>query len=152
MCLPLVSHKFYVSLALPISPEIMDGFWCSRCLKDCIKVPDMIRLFAGGATTPLVVKIWTKQTWVKIEYSRDFDRDFTLFRGQIWLWLSYNFFVLWFQDSTQKISSHFDQKWRRDSNFPEFWFHFESGKSTSHPHFYSKWLEIFLCRIITQKE
>ena len=47
-----MGHKFYIQLALPISPEIMDGFWCSRCL---------------GAITPLVVKIWTKQPWVKIE-------------------------------------------------------------------------------------
>ena len=34
-----VGHKFYIPLALPISPEIMDGFWCSRCLNDCIEVP-----------------------------------------------------------------------------------------------------------------
>ena len=27
--------------------------------------------------------------------------------------------------------------------FPEFWFHFELGKSTSRLHFCSKWLEIF---------
>ena len=47
----------FTLLALPISPEIMDGFGCSRCLKDRVKVPDMMRLFAGGATTPLVVKI-----------------------------------------------------------------------------------------------
>ena len=34
------------------------------------------------------------------------------------------FFVLWFQDSTQKISSHFDQKWGRDGNFSRIliWF------------------------------
>ena len=63
-----VCHKFYIQLALPISPAIMDRFWCSRCLNDSIKVPDMMRLFAGGATTPLVVKIWTKQPWVKIEF------------------------------------------------------------------------------------
>ena len=30
-------------------------------------MPDMMRLFAGSATTPLVVKILTKQLWVKIE-------------------------------------------------------------------------------------
>ena len=48
-------------LALPISPRLMDGFWCSRCLKDHIKVSNMMKLFSGGATTPLVVKIWTKQ-------------------------------------------------------------------------------------------
>ena len=53
----LLCHKFYIQLALPISPEIMDRFLCSRCLNDRVKVPDMIRLFAGGATTPLVVKI-----------------------------------------------------------------------------------------------
>ena len=80
--------------------------------------------------------------------SRDFDRNFGLSRGKIWLWLFYNFqvissknegvtaisvifvtliailryleakfdygyfiifFVLWFHDSTQKISSHFEQ-------------------------------------------
>ena len=64
---PSVGHKFYIQLALPISPEIMDRFCCSRCLNDCIKVSDMMRLFVGGATTPLVVKIWTKQPWVKIE-------------------------------------------------------------------------------------
>ena len=39
-------------LPLPISHEIMDGFWCSRCLNDRIKVPDMMRLFASGATNP----------------------------------------------------------------------------------------------------
>ena len=35
----------------------------------------MMRLFAGGATTTLVLKIWTKQPWVKIEYSRNIDRN-----------------------------------------------------------------------------
>ena len=58
---PSVGHEFYISLALPISPEIMDGFLCSRCLNDRIEVPDMMGLFAGGATTPLVLKIWSKQ-------------------------------------------------------------------------------------------
>ena len=51
-----------------------------------------MRLFAGGATTPLVVKIWIKQPWVKIEKLHDFDRDFTLSRGKIWLCLFYDFF------------------------------------------------------------
>ena len=32
---------------------------------------------------PLVVKIWTKQPWVKIKNSWDFDRDFALSRGKI---------------------------------------------------------------------
>ncbi len=52
-----------------------------------------MRLFAGGATTPLVVKIWTKQPWVKIEYLRNFDRNFALFRGKIWPWLFYIFLL-----------------------------------------------------------
>ena len=56
-----VRNEFYIWLALPISPSIMDRFWCSRCLNDRVEVLYMIRLFAGGATTPLVVKIWTKQ-------------------------------------------------------------------------------------------
>ena len=53
-------------IPLPISHEIMDGFWCSRCLNDRIKVPDMMRFFVGGALTPLVVEIWTKQPKVEI--------------------------------------------------------------------------------------
>ena len=40
-----------------------------------------------------MVKIWTKQPWLKIENLRDFDRDFALSRGKIWLWLFYNFFL-----------------------------------------------------------
>ena len=78
---------------LSIKSEIMERFWCLRCLNNHIEVPDLIRLFAGCTTTPLVVKIWTKQPWVKIEYSRNFDRNFALFRGKIWLWLFYNFFL-----------------------------------------------------------
>ena len=55
VCLPcVVRHEFYISLALPISPEKMHRF---RCLNDRIEVPDMIKLFAVGATTPMVVKI-----------------------------------------------------------------------------------------------
>ena len=42
------------------------------------------------------------------------------------------FFVLWFQDSTQKISSHFEQKWRRDGDFSEFWFYFGKIKKMFH--------------------
>ena len=126
---------------MPISPEIIDGFWCSRCLNDRIDLsdmigtfassakaslvaknrtkkiiplpliesspvdgfwrlkcqynrinqPDIIGLFVGGTTTPLVVKVWTKQPWVKIEYLRNFDHSFAIFRSKIWLWLFYNF-------------------------------------------------------------
>ena len=71
----------------------MDRFWCSRCLNDRIEVPDMMRLFAGGATTPLVVKIWTKQPWFEIENLHNFDYYFALSRGKILLWLFYTFLL-----------------------------------------------------------
>ena len=38
--------------------------------KQRIEVSDMIRLFAGGARAPLVVKILIKQPWVKIKNLR----------------------------------------------------------------------------------
>ena len=129
----------------------MDGFWHSRCLNHRIEVADMMRLFPGGATTPLVVKIGTKQPWVKIENWRNFDCNFALSRGKIWLWLFYNFFALWFQDSTQKISSHFKQKWRRDGDFSEFWFYFESRKSMSWHYFCLKLLEMFCIQSLNHK-
>ena len=51
-CVPssVFRHKFCIQLALPISPIIMDRFLCFRCLYDHIEVPDMMRLFAAGAT------------------------------------------------------------------------------------------------------
>merc|ERR1712002_1043720 len=39
----------------------VDRFWCLRCLNDRIKVPDMIRSFASGATASLVAKNGTKK-------------------------------------------------------------------------------------------
>ena len=58
----LLCHKFYIQLALPISPEIMDRFWCSRCLNDRIKVPDMMRSLQVAPLPPwwpkLELKIW----------------------------------------------------------------------------------------------
>ena len=41
---------------MPIESEIMDGFWCSRCLNNHINLPDMIGSFLSGATTSMVVK------------------------------------------------------------------------------------------------
>ena len=64
-----VRPKFYIQLALPISPEIMDGFWCSRCLNDRIDLLYMIGSFASGANVSLVAKNWTKKIipllWIK---------------------------------------------------------------------------------------
>jgi len=143
-----VRHKFYIQLALPISPEIMDGFWCSRCLNDRVEVPDMMRLFAGGATTPLVVKIWTKQLWVKIENSRDFDRDFALFRAKVWLWLFYNFIsvmVLRFYTRDLKSFRARIKTWRRFSRIL-IWFWI--GKINVTPSFLLEMTWNFLCTIL----
>ena len=48
-------------LALHISPEIMDGFWCSRCLNDRVDLLYMIGSFASGANVSLVAKNGTKK-------------------------------------------------------------------------------------------
>ena len=48
-------------LALPIFPDIMDGFWCSRCLNDRIDLLYMIGSFASGANVSLVAKNGTKK-------------------------------------------------------------------------------------------
>ena len=46
---------------LPIKSEIMDRFWCSRCLNDCIDLLYMIGSFACGANVSLVAKNGTKK-------------------------------------------------------------------------------------------
>ena len=51
-------------LALPIESVIMDGFWHSRCLNDCIDFPDMIGSFASGANASLVLKLELKIVWL----------------------------------------------------------------------------------------
>ena len=45
----------------PIKSEIMDGFWCSRCLNDRIDLPDKIGSFLSGTYTPMVVKNGTNK-------------------------------------------------------------------------------------------
>ena len=108
----------------------MLSIWCSRCLNNCLEVPNMMRSFSGGAPTPLVVKSWTKQPWWKIENSRDFDHDFALSRGQIRLWLFYTFFSLWSKDSTQKFQVILNKKNRRcDGDFRNFRFFFNFRES-----------------------
>ena len=48
-------------LALPMYSEIIDGFWHSRCLNECIDLFYMIGLFASGAHASLVAKYGTKE-------------------------------------------------------------------------------------------
>ena len=45
----------------PISSEIMDGFWCSRCLNDRIGLFYMIGSFASGANFSLMAKNGTRK-------------------------------------------------------------------------------------------
>ena len=44
-----------------LSQLFEDKFWCSRCINDRIKVPDMIGSFASGATAFQVAKNRTKK-------------------------------------------------------------------------------------------
>ena len=133
-----VCHKSYIQLALPISPEIMDRFWCSRCLNDRVEVPDMMRLFAGGATTPLVVKIWTKQPWVKIENWHKFVCNFVLSRGKIWLCLFYNFFCIVVQKFYTKNFKSFGAKKKAWCWFSQFKIKSKFGKIAVMPSFLLK--------------
>ena len=138
LLLLFLRHEFYIQLALPISPEIMDGFWCSRCLNDRIKVPEMMRLFAGGAKTPLVVKIWTKHPWVKIEYLRNFNRDFAPFIGKILLWLFYNLFSVMVPRFYTKIVKSFWSKMKVWRQFFQILISFLIGKINVMPSFLLK--------------
>ena len=65
---PCVCHKFSVQLALPISPEIMDRFWCSRCLNDHIDLANMIRSLASGANAPWWPKIEIRKTFQTLRF------------------------------------------------------------------------------------
>ena len=77
---------------LSIKSEQMDGFWCSRCLNDHIDVPNMIWSFSGAATTPLVVKSWTKQPWLKIRiFAQLWSWFHTIWRHNLTIHLLYTF-------------------------------------------------------------
>ena len=52
-------------------------------------------------------------------------------------------FAFGFHDSTQKISSHFEQKWRRDGDLNRENSHWKLEKSPSRLQFCSEWLENF---------
>ena len=109
-------HIFMLPLRIPKESEIIDGFWHSRCLNNINDLLYMIESFVIGANASLVAKNGTKLPWVKIENSRNFDRDFALFRGQIWLWLFYNLFcvmVLRFYTKNFKSFRPKMKAWRR---------------------------------------
>ena len=54
---------------MAIESEILDGFLYSRCLNDCIDLPDMIRSLASGANASLVAKNGTKKTFQTLQFS-----------------------------------------------------------------------------------
>ena len=128
--------------------EIIDRFWCSRCLNNRFEVPNMMRLFAGGATTPLVVKIWTKQPWVKIENLCDFDCNFALFRGKIWLWLFYNLFCIMVLKFYTKNFKSFRPKMKAWHRFSRLKMKSKFGKIAVTPSFLVEMTWNFLCRIL----
>ena len=103
-----VRQKFYIQLTLPISPEIMDGLWCSRCVNDRMEVPDMMRLFASGATTPWWWKFELNNPGCKLKICATLITILHYLEAK----LDYSYFMiivaLCFKYSTQKISSHFD--------------------------------------------
>ena len=114
---------------------------------DGIEVSNMKRLFAGGATTPLVVKIWTKQPWVKIENLRNFDHNFALSRGKILLWLFYNFFCVVF---IRFYTKNFKLFWAKMKLLQQFFllkFKSKFDKIAVTPSFLLKMTWNFLCRI-----
>ena len=51
---------------LPIKSELIEGFWCSRCLKNNIDLSNMIGIFTSSATASLVAKIGTKIFFIQI--------------------------------------------------------------------------------------
>ena len=57
---PKLKLKIWPHLAESKESQIMDKFWCSRCLNDRINLPDMIGSFASGAIAFIVAKNWTK--------------------------------------------------------------------------------------------
>ena len=51
---------------LPIKSELIEGFWCSRCLNNNIDLSNMIGIFTSSATASLVAKIGTKIFFIQI--------------------------------------------------------------------------------------
>ena len=105
-----------------LSQPFQDRFWCSRCLNDGINLPNMIGSFACGATASMVAKSRTKKIFHTVKICTTLIAISPYLEAKFDYSYFIIFFVLWFHDSTQKISSHFEQKWRRDGDFSEFWF------------------------------
>ena len=59
-CRPKFELKIMSHLTQSIESELMDRFWCSRCLNNFINLSDMIGSLASGVTNSLVAKIGAK--------------------------------------------------------------------------------------------
>ena len=60
---PKLELNILPNLAQSVDSELMDGFWCSRCLNDRIGLPHMIGTLATGATSSLLTKNWTEKSY-----------------------------------------------------------------------------------------
>ena len=75
---PKLELKIWPHLAESIESEIMDGFWCSRCLNDLIDLPNIIGSFASNATASIVAKNWTKNISQPFKELHGSDSEFKL--------------------------------------------------------------------------
>ena len=75
---PKLELKIWPHLAESIESEIMDGFWCSRCLNDLIDLPNIIGSFASNATVSIVAKNWTKNISQPFKELHGSDSEFKL--------------------------------------------------------------------------
>ena len=67
------------NLAQSVDSELMDGFWCSRCLNYCIGLPHIvIGSLASSATSSLVAKNWTKKLSQPFEELQGSNSEFKL--------------------------------------------------------------------------
>ena len=139
---------FLLPLGIPIDSDIMDGFGCSRCLNDNIEVFNMIRLFAGGATTPWWWKFELNNPGWKMKNSCICDRNFWLFRGKMWLWLFYNLLcVMVIRFYTKNLKSY-PAKLKAWQWFSWILILFLIGKINFTALFLLKMTWNFLCRIL----
>ena len=118
---PKLKLKIYWRPKIKSSP--VDRFWYLRCLNNHIEVSDIIRSFASGATASLVVKIWTKQPWVKIENLCNFDHSFALCRGKF----DYGYFIIFLRYSFTILLKKFQAilSKKEGMTFSNFWFFYK---------------------------
>ena len=92
---PKLELNILPNLAQSVDSELMDGFWCSRCLNYCIGLPHIvIGSLASSATSSLVAKNWTKKLSQPFEELQGSNSEFKLIilkhiTGTIWISLTW---------------------------------------------------------------